>query len=111
MSDSTVGTAERRHGVKEIPELVGEFAEMAQAYLRQETLEPAKRLGKFAGFSIGAGILWSVSALLLGIAALRLVIEVLPGDPTHQMWSALGYVLTSIALLAVTVLVVWGASR
>ena len=38
--------------VNELPQLAGELVEMSKEYLKQETLEPAKRLGKVAGLSI-----------------------------------------------------------
>ena len=41
---------------KEIPELTSELIDMSREYLRQETIEPAKRLGKHAGLGIGGAI-------------------------------------------------------
>ena len=74
---------------RELPQLIGEFVEMAKAYLRQETLGPAQKLGRYAGFTIGAGLLAAIGAIPLAVAGNRLLIEVLPGDPTHRMWSGL----------------------
>ena len=47
-------------GPKEIPELVSELATMSREYLRQEIVEPAKKLGRFAGFGMGAAALFSL---------------------------------------------------
>jgi len=50
---------------QEIPQLTTELIDMSREYLRQETIEPAKRLGKHAGLGIGG-------AAVLGIAAICL---------------------------------------
>ena len=96
---------------KELPELVSEFVDMSKQYLRQETLEPAKHLGRHAAFSIAGGIAFAMAALFAAVALLRLIIDVLPSDPGHRMWSGLGYVLTAVALAAIGGIVVKVASK
>jgi hypothetical protein len=85
-------------GATELPQLITEFVDMSKEYLRQETLEPARRLGRYAGFTIAASILFAVGGLLLAIAAVRGIIILLPDGPN---WSALGYVLGAIAIAVV----------
>ncbi len=82
-------------GPSELPELVTEFVDMSKEYLRQETLEPAKRLGRFTGFIIGASFLFAIGGLLLSIAAMRGIIYLLPDGPN---WSALGYILGALSI-------------
>ena len=96
---------------RELPQLIGEFVEMAKEYLRQETLDPAKRLGRFAGFSIAAGVVAAIGAIPLVIAGNRLLIEVLPSDPGHRMWSGLGYVLSAIGVVVIAAIVARLATR
>lgn len=79
----------------ELPQMVTEFVDMSKEYLRQETLEPAKRLGKFAGFTIGASIAFAIGGVLLAIAGMRGIIYLLPEGPN---WSALGYILGALAI-------------
>lgn len=87
----------------ELPQLVTEFVDMSKEYLRQETIEPAKRLGRFAGFTIGASILVAIGSLLLAIAGMRGIIYLLPDGPN---WSALGYILGALAIgIVIAVLV------
>lgn len=81
--------------IQDIPRLVSEFYELARAYLIQETVEPAKKLGHFAGFSLGAAALWAAALILLSVAALRAIYSALPDGP---YWEALGYLITVIAL-------------
>ena len=92
----------------ELPELVGEFVDMSKEYLRQETLDPAKQLGRFAGYSIGAGLAFAFGVLFLSIAGVRLLLEVLPSGP---YWEGLGYVIAALALGAVAALIVGLGSR
>ena len=82
-------------GATELPQMVTEFVDLSKEYLRQETVEPAKRLGRFAGFTIGASILWAIGGVLLAVAGMRGIIYLLPDGPN---WSALGYILGALAI-------------
>ena len=82
-------------GATELPQLVTEFVDMSKEYLRQETVEPAKRLGRFAGFTVGAALLFAIGGVLLAIAGMRGIIYLLPEGPN---WSALGYILGALAI-------------
>jgi len=90
-------------GPAELPELVREFTDMSKEYLRQETLDPAKELGRYAGFAVGAALCFGIGAVLLSIAGARLIIEALPEGSN---WSALGYLLTTVVLLLLSVLLI-----
>ncbi|MEA2002600.1 MAG: hypothetical protein U9N84_12065 [Actinomycetota bacterium] len=82
-------------GTTELPQLVSDFVDLSKEYLLQETVEPAKELGRFAGFAIGASIVFAVGAVLLAIAGTRGIIYLLPDGPN---WSALGYILGALAI-------------
>jgi hypothetical protein len=82
-------------GPSELPQLVGEFVDMSKEYLRQETLDPAKRLGRFAGFTIGASLMFAFGGILLAIAGMRGIVYLLPDGPN---WEALGYILAALAI-------------
>lgn len=89
--------------LQDLPALVSEFRDLAKDYLRQETLGQAKKLGRFAGFSLGAAALWACAILLLGVAGLRGLAGVLPEGP---YWEALAYfivVLVGVVLAAILV--------
>ncbi len=87
----------------ELPDLVREFTDMSREYLRQETVEPARHLGRYAGFAIGAAVSFALGALLLGIAGARLIIGALPEGPN---WSALGYLIATVVLALLSFLLV-----
>ena len=92
----------------ELPDLIGEFVDMSKEYLRQETLEPAKQLGRFAGYAIGAGVAFAIGVLLLSIAAMRWILEWLPSGP---YWEGLGYVIAAVVLAAVAGVILAGGTR
>ncbi|MDJ0925496.1 MAG: hypothetical protein QNJ77_13125 [Acidimicrobiia bacterium] len=85
-------------GPSELPQLVTEFVDMSKEYLRQETVEPAKQLGRFAGVTIGASFLFAIGGILLAVAGTRGIIYLLPDGPN---WSALGYVLGALGIVMV----------
>ncbi len=96
-------------GVKEIPELIQESVDISKQYLRQETVEPAKRLGKAFGLGFAAAAVFSVTALLGGIAVNRWIIRALPEGGTvteSRNWSGLGYVISAVVLLIVAGLII-----
>lgn len=82
--------------IQEIPRLVKEFFELAKAYLLQETVEPAKKLGHFAGFSLAAALLWAIAIVLLAVAGLRALYDALPSSP---YWEAASYLIFAVLLL------------
>ena len=88
--------------------MVGEFIDLAKKYVREQTLEPAKRLGRVAGFSAAASFLFALASGLLAVAALRTIVDLLPDG---AIWSGFGYVLAALAALAATGLVMWRAVK
>jgi hypothetical protein len=92
--------------IQDIPRLTSEFVELAKEYLLQETVEPAKKLGHFGGYSIGAAALWAIALVLITVAGLRALIDVLPSGEYGEYWEALGYVLFSIALVGFIALLI-----
>lgn len=93
---------------KQLPELVGEFVELSKQYVRERTVEPAKALGRLGGFGFAAGLLFTLAALFLAVAAMRTIVWALPDG---AIWSGFGYVLSAIALLGVAGVVMWRATR
>ncbi|MEN8040826.1 MAG: phage holin family protein [Actinomycetota bacterium] len=89
--------------IQDIPKLITEFVELAKEYLLQETVEPAKKLGHFAGYSLGAAAIWALALILLSVAGLRALIDVLPSG---AYWEALGYIIFVVILVAFIALLV-----
>jgi hypothetical protein len=89
--------------MKELPDHVGEFIDLAKQYVREQTVEPAKALGRLAGFGFAAGVLFTLAALFLAVAGMRMIVDVMP-DGT--IWSGLGYVAAAVAVFIVIGLVI-----
>jgi len=85
-------------GATELPQLVTEFVDLSKEYLKQETLDPAKQLGRFAGFIFAASMMFAIGGLLLAIAGVRGIVYLLPDGSN---WSALGYILGALGIAAV----------
>jgi hypothetical protein len=95
-------------GPKEIPELVSELATMSRDYLRQEIVEPAKKLGRLAGFGMGAAALFSVAAVLLTLGLFSLLRRLLPDTP---WWSVGARLFTFVGAGAGAALIGWRMTR
>jgi hypothetical protein len=94
--------------LRELPEQVSELLDLSKEYLRQETIEPVKKLGRAAGMGFAASILFAIGAVLLSIAGMRLLVKALPEG---ELWSALGVFISFIVLAGVAGLIMWRASR
>ena len=95
-------------GPQEIPELVTELATMSKEYLRQEVVEPAKKLGRLAGFGIGAAALFSVAAFLLTLGLFALLRRLLPETP---WWSVGARLFTFLGAGTGAALIGWRMTR
>jgi hypothetical protein len=94
-------------GPQDLPELVRELVDMSKEYLRQETLDPAKRLGKHAGFGLSGGALFALASVLLTLGAFALFRRLLPEGP---WWGILARGLTVLLAGGAAGLIVWRLS-
>jgi hypothetical protein len=88
----------------EIPQLTTELIDMSREYLRQETLEPAKRLGKTAGMGLGGAVAISLGAFLLVLALYNGLKMWLPAG---EWWVVLARFITALAAAGGAGLVAW----
>ncbi|HWB87651.1 MAG TPA: phage holin family protein [Acidimicrobiia bacterium] len=92
---------------REIPQIATELVEMSREYLRQETLEPAKRLGRAAGMGFGGAIALAIGAVCLAWAlyyGLQLLL------PEGEWWVVLSRGITAVAAAAAAGIVGWRMS-
>lgn len=66
---------------KQIPELATELYTMSKEYLLQETVEPAKKLGVYAGLGVAGAVAFAVAAMLATLGVYALFQVVLPATP------------------------------
>jgi hypothetical protein len=92
---------------QEIPQIATELVEMSREYLRQETLEPAKKLGKQAGMGVGGAIVMSIGAICLAWGLYYGLQLVLPEGP---WWVVLARGLTAIIAAGSAAVIGWRLS-
>lgn len=80
---------------------------MSKEYLRQEALEPAKKLGKHAGFGLGGGALFAIASILLTLGAFALLRRLLPDTP---WWGIAARGFTALLAGGAGGLIVWRLS-
>ena len=92
----------------EIPQIATELYELSKSYLDQEAVQPLRRTGRYAAFSLAGGALYAIGWLLLSIAGVRFAQEMLPDT---ELYSVLAYVVTALVSVGVAALVLWRASK
>jgi hypothetical protein len=94
-------------GVQEIPEITTELLDMSREYLRQETVEPLKRLGKHAGFGLGGATIMATGAFLLAWGVYYGLVMVYPEGAWYVVLARLT---TAVAAAAAAGLIAWRMS-
>ena len=79
---------------------VTEFRTLLTAYVKQETVEPAKALGRYLGVGAAASVLFGMAAFFLALGVLRLV-QAETGEHLTGNLSWIPYLITVVVLLAV----------
>ncbi len=93
---------------RELPDQAKEFVDLSKRYVDEEIVQPAKRLGGFAGKAIGAGLLFAFGGVLLASAALALSLALFPDTAT---WQALAHVATAVVVGAAAALLMRKAAQ
>lgn len=92
---------------QDIPQITTELVEMSRDYLKQETLEPAKRLGRQAGMGFGGAIVMAIGAISLAWGLYYGLTMLLPEG---EWWIVLARGLTAIAAAAAAGIIAWRIS-
>jgi hypothetical protein len=107
LAKGLVSLAAMKVGSQELPDLVRELVDMSKEYLRQEALEPAKKLGRHAGFGLGGGALVAIASILLTLGVFALLRRLLPDTP---WWAVAARGFTALVAGGAAGLVVWRLS-
>ena len=81
---------------KEIPQQVADLIELAKQYLRQETVDPLKRLGRSVAIAAVVAVLVGLGAVLGSLALHEFLSEALPDT---NWWGVAAAGITSVVFL------------
>ena len=81
---------------RELPQQVAELIELAKQYLRQETIEPLKMLGRSLAAALAVAALVSLAAVLLSLALHGFLTQALPET---DWWGVGAAGITSVVFL------------
>lgn len=95
----------------EIPELAAELYDMSKEYLRQETIEPMKRLGGYAGLGLGGAVAFGLAAIL-GVLALYAGLQLLFAETLGDSpwWNVLARGITVLVAGGAAGIIAWRMS-
>ena len=81
-----------------LPQLVTELRDLVVRYLREQTLVPLQKLGRYIGFGVLGSLLLGFGVVFLGMAGLR-ALQDETGDTFSGDWSWVPYLIMFVALL------------
>ena len=80
-----------------VPALAAELWDLVRAYVKQETVEPIKGLGRKVAFGIAGSVLLSIGLVLLALGGLR-ALQTETGTTFEESWSWAPYLITLVGL-------------
>jgi len=92
---------------KSMPTVVRELWQLVLAYLKQETIDPIKGLGRYLAFGALGSILLGIGFVTIVLAWLRFL-QTETGDAFDGNWSFVPYIIVFLVAAAVAA---WAASR
>jgi hypothetical protein len=106
----TPARSARTKGLSGLRETGGETLQLVIDYVKQETLDPLKGLGRYVLFGVAGAVFLSFGLLVLTISLLRLL-QGETGTTFSGNLSWVPYVICAIVVVAVGALAVWSVSR
>jgi len=86
-----------------IPQAVTELWQLVLAYLKQETTEPLKALGRVVGFGIAGSLLIGAGVVMVALGGLRLLQS--ETDAFQGNWSFAPYLIVIVGLMLAAAIV------
>lgn len=104
------GREKQGSGLGDLGEAGGEVARLVIDYVKQETLDPIKGLGRYLVFGVAGAVALAIGLVILGIALLRLLQGETDGTFAGNL-SWVPYVICTIVILLVAVAAVAAVVR
>ena len=95
---------------KSVPALAAELWDLVRAYVKQETVEPIKGIGRKVAFGIAGSLLLSIGLVLLALGGLR-ALQTETGTTFDGNWSWAPYLITLIGTVVVIALAAMGMRK
>lgn len=95
---------------KSVPALAAELWDLVRAYIKQETVEPIKGLGRRVAFGLAGSVMLSVGLVLLALGGLR-ALQTETGDTFDGNWSWAPYLIALAGAGLVIALVMRGTRK
>lgn len=92
---------------KSVPEVATELWALTKSYVRQETVDPLKGVGRYLAFGMAGSLALGIGVILLMLAGLR-ALQTETGTTFTGNWSWVPYL---IVLVVGTVLIALAVSR
>lgn len=87
-----------------------ETVQLVVDYVKQETLDPVKGLGRFVAFGVAGSVAMAIGLVILSIGFLRLL-QGETGDAFAGNLSWVPYLICAVAVVSVAALAVWAIGR
>jgi hypothetical protein len=81
-----------------LPQLVTELRDLCVRYVREQTVVPLQKLGRYVGFGVLGSLMLGFGVVFLGMAGLR-ALQDETGDTFSGEWSWVPYLIMFVALL------------
>ncbi|MGO8869971.1 MAG: hypothetical protein ACLQPH_00960 [Acidimicrobiales bacterium] len=88
----------------------GETVQLVIDYVKQETLDPLKGLGRFMLFGVAGSVALAIGLVILSVAFLRLL-QTETGTTFAGNWSWAPYLISTVVVVVVAVAAVKAVSR
>ena len=95
---------------KSVPALAAELWDLLRAYVKQETVEPVKGLGRQLAFGLAGSLLLSIGLVLLALGGLR-ALQTETGTTFEDSWSWAPYLITLAGTVVVIGLAAMGTRK
>jgi len=95
---------------KSVPALAAELWDLVRAYIKQETVEPIKGLGRKVALGVAGSLLLSIGLVLLALGGLR-ALQTETGDTFDGSWSWAPYLITLVGTVVVIGLAAMGMRK
>jgi hypothetical protein len=106
----TPGRKDNDKGTGRVQALGGETLQLVVDYVKQETLQPLKGLGRFIVFGVAGSVALGIGLVIAAIGLLR-VLQAETGSTFTGKWSWAPYLICMVAVVLVAALAVSAVSR